>query len=248
MCTLIAAFRHYPDAPLVIAANRDEHLHRPASGPSVWAGTPRFLAPRDEQAGGTWLGLNEHGVFVGVTNRFGAQRDASRASRGQLVVDALSARSAGELHRRLQGLAATTYNAFHLFYADREEGFVTWSDGAAIHHQILEPGLHVLTERSYGAADPARVAVARNAWPPTAIGGASPPAAEIARVLSIESPDDPLASLCIHLPTFEYGTRSSWILKLRGELRDSELWSSDEAPCKRPPVPRSDLLQALASR
>ncbi|MDQ3264521.1 MAG: NRDE family protein [Myxococcota bacterium] len=246
MCTLIAAFRHYPDAPLVIAANRDEHLHRPASGPRVWPGSPRFLAPRDEQAGGTWLGLNEQGLFVGVTNRFGARREPSRASRGQLVVEALSARTASELHQRLQGLTATTYNAFHLFYADRDHGFVTWSDGTAIQHQVLEPGLHVLTERSYGAADPARVAVARNAWPPSAIGEASPPAKEIARVLSIESLDDPLASLCIHLPAFEYGTRSSWILKLRGELRDSELWSSEEAPCKQLPVPRPDLLRALA--
>ena len=95
MCTLIAAVRQYRDAPLVIAANRDEHLDRPASGPRLWPSTsPPFLAPRDEKAGGTWVGLNQRGVFVGVTNRFGAAHDAGRASRGQLVVDALSAESA----------------------------------------------------------------------------------------------------------------------------------------------------------
>lgn len=42
------------ESPLVIAANRDERLDRPASGPTRWAGE-KFFAPRDEQAGGTWL-------------------------------------------------------------------------------------------------------------------------------------------------------------------------------------------------
>ena len=30
---------------------------------------PRILAGRDPYAGGTWLGVNEHGVLVAVTNR-----------------------------------------------------------------------------------------------------------------------------------------------------------------------------------
>jgi hypothetical protein len=39
-------------APLILAANRDERLTRASSGPSLWTGEA-FVAPRDEEAGGT---------------------------------------------------------------------------------------------------------------------------------------------------------------------------------------------------
>jgi len=246
MCTLIAAVRQYRDAPLVIAANRDEHLARPATGPRLWPErSPRFLAPRDEQAGGTWLGLNEHGLFVGVTNRFGASRDDTRASRGQLVVDALTAADARELHQRLGSLPADKYNAFHLFYADRQAAFVTWSDGEELHRLELGPGLHVITERSYADVELPRERVAREAWPAPG-RERSPPMESLSRVLAIEDPENPLASLCIHVPSFQYGTRSSLVLKLRGTLAESELWSSDQPPCQQLPVPRNELLRELS--
>lgn len=80
MCTLALAFQKHSGVPLVVAANRDEALDRPAVGPFIWE--QGFLAPRDERAGGTWLGLTRSGLFVGVTNRFPTLRDAARASRG----------------------------------------------------------------------------------------------------------------------------------------------------------------------
>jgi uncharacterized protein with NRDE domain len=69
MCTLIALHRCVPGKPLVIAANRDEFLARPAEGPALrMRGSGPILAPLDLEAGGTWLGLNARGVFVGLTN------------------------------------------------------------------------------------------------------------------------------------------------------------------------------------
>ena len=35
MCTLIAIYRTVPDRWLVLAANRDEYLDRPAEGPAI---------------------------------------------------------------------------------------------------------------------------------------------------------------------------------------------------------------------
>ena len=59
MCTLIVAVSMWAVAPLVVAANRDEDLHRPAEPPSVRDNDGvRILAPRDTQAGGTWIGVN----------------------------------------------------------------------------------------------------------------------------------------------------------------------------------------------
>ena len=69
MCTLIVLHRCVPGRPLVVAANRDEFLSRPAEGPAIREGRGgRILSPLDLEAGGTWLGLNDRGVFVGLTN------------------------------------------------------------------------------------------------------------------------------------------------------------------------------------
>jgi len=94
VCTLVFAWQVFPDAPVVAAANRDEALDRPSTPPEVIEDSPRIVAPRDEEAGGTWIGYNEAGVFVAITNRWngrearlegaprnrerGAQRPANR--------------------------------------------------------------------------------------------------------------------------------------------------------------------------
>ncbi|ELK45622.1 hypothetical protein D320_21146, partial [Haloferax sp. BAB-2207] len=72
MCTLILAWQVFEDAPVVVAANRDEQLGRPAEPPRRWENGdgPAIVAPRDAEAGGTWVGYNDAGVFVGITNRW----------------------------------------------------------------------------------------------------------------------------------------------------------------------------------
>ena len=97
MCTLIAYLRKGAPFPLIVAANRDEMLSRPSTPPQLHGGAPACIAPRDQVAGGTWLGLNAHGLFVGVTNRFGVPKDERRSSRGQLVANALKIGSAAAL-------------------------------------------------------------------------------------------------------------------------------------------------------
>ena len=95
MCTLALVSRVWPDTPLLIAANRDELLGRPAAPPGPLAVLPRrAFGPRDLQAGGTWLGLNDAGVFAGLTSRMGARHGGPRRSRGLLLLDALRADSA----------------------------------------------------------------------------------------------------------------------------------------------------------
>ena len=215
MCTLLAVVPR-PGGVLQIAANRDEFLARPASPPQRWPGVPAVLAPRDEQAHGTWLGVNGHGLFVGVTNRHGAERDSRLASRGQLVAEALRADSVEQLHQRLEHLGPRDYNPFHLFYAD---GFgraaLTFSTGQRVEQRWLGPGLHVLTERSLGAGDDG----ARTARAQAVLHGSagSVPLEAWAEVLRVHSDGDPRDGLCIHAPAFGYGTRSSFLLQLAPE-------------------------------
>ena len=97
MCTLILLDRVVPQIPVIVAANRDEYFARPAAPPTRFeasAGRPAFVAPHDLEAGGTWMGVNEHGVFVGLTNRPVDVKPTGLRSRGLLVVDVLAAASA----------------------------------------------------------------------------------------------------------------------------------------------------------
>ena len=153
MCTLILAHRVWSDAPLVAAGNRDESLSRPAGAPRIWWQQPiPILAPVDQQAGGTWLGVHAEGLFAGVTNRVGTgPPDRDRPSRGLLVLTALEERTAERAAARVLGLDPGRFNRFHLLLADRASAFLIWADEGRVESVELSPGVHVVTERSLGA-------------------------------------------------------------------------------------------------
>ncbi len=69
MCTLIVLRGLCEEYPLVVAANRDEFYARPSVPPAPWEDGAPFIAGRDEQDGGSWLGATREGFVVGLTNR-----------------------------------------------------------------------------------------------------------------------------------------------------------------------------------
>ncbi|MEN9797082.1 MAG: hypothetical protein RL653_778 [Pseudomonadota bacterium] len=225
MCTLLAAVQRHPRYPLLVAANRDERLDRPASGPLEWRSGPLpFVAPRDEVAGGTWVGLNAAGLFVAVTNRFGAPRDDSRRSRGALVVEVLGQRSAEALHAWMARLEPRAFNPFHLLYADAQHAFVTWTDGTTLTQQGLGPGLHVVTEQSF-REEPVARARALTAGFEGLPDCASP--GGLFSLLRRHDEGDPFAGTCIHAPSFHYGTRSSTVVMLGRDAADTRFYASE---------------------
>ncbi|MCA1828070.1 MAG: NRDE family protein [Myxococcales bacterium] len=233
MCTLVLL--HRPGELLAVSGNRNELLTRPSSGPQVENGV---LAPRDELAHGTWLGLNRHGLFVCVTNRRGAMIDPARKSRGLLVLESLQgAFSARGLHAALHELHGDRHNGFHLVYADLDGAFVTWSDGVEVRQVELEPGrVEVITERSFGAGEADRERSVRAAFegiPLSVKSWREPMTAHAAA---------PLESACVHADSVGYGTRSSFQLVLRPDSADA-LWT-DGHPCVNP----SRDIPALISR
>lgn len=246
MCTLIVSFKQHAEAPVLVAANRDEVRSRPATGPRPWVGEP-FVAPLDVQAGGTWLGLNRHGLFVGITNRFPAEKHDGRQSRGTLVVEALRATSARALRATLERLSPARFNTFHLLYADADAGFVTWSDGAHVHHAELQPGLHVVTERSLGGDDHGRTRLIEAAWPGLERQGGVPTAAALQGLLARVNPDDPAGSVCVDVPAWNYGTRSALVLAVAPRLADSRWYWADGRPDVTPFVEQPELIRALAA-
>ena len=244
MCTLIVSFQQHQSAPLIIAANRDELRGRRASPPRRWSGEP-FVAPRDEQAGGSWLGLTTNGMFVGVTNRFPSERFPERDSRGTLVLEALRAPSASALRASLEGLSPSRFNTFHLLYADAHAAFVTWSDGEGIHHDTLAPGLHVVTERSLGGDDHGRSKLIKAAWPALERVAGEPTPAALEQLLARPNPDDPAGAVCVDLPEWSYGTRSSLGLFVRQQLSTSNWFWAEGRPDRVPFVEQPELIDSL---
>jgi uncharacterized protein with NRDE domain len=245
MCTLIALHRCYPTAHLLVAANRDEFLARPAGGPRLhaWNGR-RVVAPVDERAGGTWLGLNDAGLFVALTNRPVLRPDASRRSRGLLVADALGHGSASRAIEAALQLAANAYNPFNLFIADAEHAFaVVYEEKARV--RVLAPGAHVI-----GNADPNDASVpkiARLLRESERIAAGAETAALDALAALCRShdagSDNALERTCIHAN--EYGTHSSTVLR-RGVDREADvLRFANGAPCVTPYEDLTPLLRAL---
>lgn len=150
MCTLTFAWQTFADRPLVVAANRDEAYARESSPPAVRTldSGRRVVAPRDEEAGGTWMGYNDAGVFVALTNRWVDKPEGDR-SRGQLVLDALDAPSAEAAVRDVErDLDRRRYEGFFLLVADATACvLVTDEGGGSIHH--LDPGVHVVMNVGY---------------------------------------------------------------------------------------------------
>lgn len=85
------------------------------------------MAPRDDVAGGTWLGVNAAGVFVGITNRYLGPKDDARVSRGALVTRALALPSA-RIH--VPGLRYGTRSGTAIALADvPAKSRMLWAEG-----------------------------------------------------------------------------------------------------------------------
>jgi len=147
VCTLIVAWQVFEDTPVAVVANRDELYARESSPPAVEPGEPRVVAPRDEQAGGTWLGYNEAGLLVAITNRW-VESPGGERSRGLLVRDALDRRSADAAARFVEReLDERDYGAFHLLLADAGAAILVAWDGLGngpVHVRNFAPGVHTV--------------------------------------------------------------------------------------------------------
>ncbi len=159
VCTLTLAWQVFEEAPVVVAANRDEQLHRESEPPARRDWETPTVAPRDSEAGGTWLGYNEHGLLVAITNRWIDRDLDSERSRGLLVRDALQYERAEDAIRYVEReLDERSYDGFNLLAADAGAALLVEWDGRP-HIRNLDPGIHVVV--NVGADGRYRVPSAR---------------------------------------------------------------------------------------
>jgi len=145
MCLVVVAWKTHPRYRLVLAGNRDEFHDRPASPLGWWPDDPRILAGRDQQAGGTWLGVARSGRFGVVTNFRDLQAPIEGApSRGGLVPRFLTgATSPKEFLDDLRS-ASQRFSGFNLLVGGRRALYYFSNRGEAQPH-ALEPGIYGLS-------------------------------------------------------------------------------------------------------
>lgn len=145
MCTLALYFRMVDRYPVIVAANRDEHYDRPSAPPVLWSTEPSILAGKDLLAGGTWLGVNEHGLLVGILNRRAnseADPFSRTRSRGLLCLDLLKLKSAADAHAFVIR-HTEPYQPFTIVFVDQNEAWIAYNVQRRIQTHRLEEGLHV---------------------------------------------------------------------------------------------------------
>ncbi|MGH7916295.1 MAG: NRDE family protein [Candidatus Binataceae bacterium] len=242
MCTLAIYYKAFADYPVVIAANRDEYLGRPAIPPTVLSEHPYVVGGKDLRASGTWLGINEHGVVAALLNRRAINNGEGNPrlrSRGLLCLDALRCRSATEAARFVEDQRGTDYNPFNLLIASREESYVAYNPAGKIKLTRLEPGFHLLTNLDIDDFECPRIshsygrfgALVKNpdfARDPLAMRAA------LGRLLADHSTQlDPRSgrpnSLCLHLGA--YGTRSSSMIFMGREPHSLAHFFAPGPPC-----------------
>ena len=169
MCTLLFRYRPEDRYPLAVLCNRDEFYGRPAEGWS-WRGEDRrYFAPLDLQAGGTWIGFNDYGLLVALTNIFPRGVKETLRSRGHLVQDILAL---PEAHWSVEPLHRTVrkydYNPFNLLVADASKKgggayMFTWANNQ-LREFSLAPGIHEVFNDPYSGSPPILTDEDNKAW------------------------------------------------------------------------------------
>jgi hypothetical protein len=147
MCILGIAFCQFREVPIVILANREEFYARPTAAPRLFprtGETPAWFGGIDLLAGGTWLGVNEFGLLVAVTNRKKEPPPENPPSRGLLCRSLLTFReTASAAAGAMRELSDNNYAGCNLLIADRESARVVEA-GDALKSTQLDPGLHLI--------------------------------------------------------------------------------------------------------
>lgn len=242
MCTLALYFQIADNFPLLVAANRDERYDRPAAPPMVLNTKPKVLAGTDLRAGGTWLGVNEHGVLAAILNRRSDETtDPPTRSRGLLCRDLLARKSVAAAREFLE-IQRQAYQPFTVVFADSNDAWFAFNTTGAITIAKLSPGLHVFSnaamhdeysekrQRAYSLFAEAQPQQEELSGPPSLWMDAF--AKALSDHTSGDGPGDPRDAICVHGDVS--GTVSSSIILFSKTARQFRTFYCAGAPCQNP--------------
>jgi uncharacterized protein with NRDE domain len=240
MCLLALLFRVVEDAPIVLGANREEYYVRGGEPPRLLDGPVRVVAGIDPAAGGTWLGVNEHGLIVAVTNRPKSELPAQPRSRGLLVRELLTLATAETASREAaKALDQHTYAGCNLLVADSHAAYVLHA-GDWLRIRPLPPGIHVMTAHDVNDAGDRRIGHSLWWLQQRSLLGMRDCIAALEQLCGQNGGQDP--PICLHGELG--GTVSSSIIALRSPLSRSRYLHAQGPPDR---TPYSDYSHCLAS-
>jgi uncharacterized protein with NRDE domain len=242
MCLVALFYRVVEDAPVIVGANREEFYVRGGEPPQLFDGTVRMIGGRDPVAGGTWLGVNEFGVLVAVTNRRRSEKPRELRSRGLLLRDMLGCTTAAEATQLAsQELSRDRYDGCNFLAVDQNSATVLHG-GDWLRVRTLPPGLHVLANSDVNDASDRRVRYVLDGLGQWTYGCADHCVAALRDVCG-QTGDPPV---CLR---FEHrGTVSSSILVLRPDLSRSTYLHAQGPPDRTPFVDCSALFRHLIEK
>lgn len=109
-----------------LVSNRDESRLRPAGLPPRIErfGMRQAILPRDPQAGGTWIAVNDAGIAIVLLNATpepGKELAPGRVTRGEIIPSLLDVATLSEARSRAEEIDVARYAPFRLLIADRRE-------------------------------------------------------------------------------------------------------------------------------
>ncbi len=246
MSLLAVLYRLVPESPILVAANREEYYDRPAQSPSIQSGKPRVLCGLDQRAGGTWLGVNQHGLFVGVCSRRSTADNFGNRYRGLLAREVLRCSSARKgVDKAMEELMTHRYEGLNLIVCDAESGWVVHSDQE---QEVLplEDGLNIISNHNLNDPHDERVQLAH-------------------RLLTLQMLDSPVKFLAVASKVFargpagtgrpsmivkggDYGTVSSTLIALSPKPRDAIFQYAGGSPDESKYEDYSPMLRDILSR
>ena len=144
MCLILFAWQPDDTHKLVVAANRDEYLHRDTLPANYWEDAPHVLAGKDLEANGTWLGVTRTGRFAAVTNFRKPDNTEYQRSRGLLTANFLKGSDTASGYLSLIEANADEYAGFNLIISDGDElWYLSNRDNTG--KQKLTPGIYGLS-------------------------------------------------------------------------------------------------------
>lgn len=182
--------------------NRDERRTRAAGLPpeSDERGGVKWLAPRDGESQGTWIGANTHGVSLAILNRWHESpvaNDGPWTSRGLLVRDLLDAKSVEEVAWRVEQIDLQVYQPFTLaaFQPGMDVSVFAWTGRGSARDQVSKSGM-VLTSSGFDQEAAMRRAGLFARYP-------DPRPEQFEAVHASHEPERGPLSVCMHRPEAE---------------------------------------------
>jgi uncharacterized protein with NRDE domain len=245
MCLMAILYQSTSDAPLLVAANREEYYDRPTQPPRIQAGKPRVICGIDRKAGGTWMGVNQHGLFAAVMNHPRSAAPPEPRSRGLLCRELLNHRTPQEAaEHAVRELKTGKYAGANYVAADAHHALLVYG-GEKVEVVELEPGLHMFSGATMDDYNDGRQQFIRRLLTLHKLDSAVTFLAVASRSFSREPDASGRRGVVIKGP--DYGTVSSTLISLPKRAQNAVYQYTPGPPCDHAYDDLSALLRQVLS-